>query len=355
MWCKNHSESAPPNMRVRRTRAPCFVRARSPLTRSPLGVPWSETSSRSSRDGCGFSRCRVPRACRVVRRALSWSLPVVSVLLLLPAFACKPTEVIEHDGLVYGRPDGQELRLDLAMPRAGRGPFPTVVFLHGRGWRAGSRHDMSHFITGMARMGYVGVTVEYRLVPAFRFPAQVEDSKAAVRWLRANARTYRIDPAHIGVVGFSAGAHLACMLGVAGSTDGLEGDGGNPEQSSRVQAVVSFFGPTDFTTGGFPADLEKEVIVPFLGGTFADRPDVYRKASPISYVTRDAPPFLFFHGTEDRLIPLDQSKRMANKLNQSGVAARLVILPGEGHGFTDAKNQDAMRQMLDFLGEHLKK
>lgn len=292
---------------------------------------------------------------RVVRQALNWSLPVLAILFLLPASACKPEEVIERDGLVYGRTAGQELRLDLAMPKAGRGPFPAVLFLHGQGWRAGSRHDMSHFITGIARMGYVGVTVEYRLVPAFRFPAQVEDSKAAVRWLRANARAYRIDPARIGVVGFSAGAHLACMLGVVGTSDGLEGDAGNAGQASNVQAVVSFFGPTDFTTGGWQKDLEKEVIVPFLGGTFADRPNVYKKASPISYVTRDAPPFLFFHGTDDPLIPLDQSKRMANKLRQSGVPARVVVLPGEGHGFTDAKNQDAMRQMLDFLGEHLKK
>jgi len=214
---------------------------------------------------------------------------------------------------------------------------------------------MSHFIEGMAGLGYVGVTIDYRLVPAAHFPAQVEDCKAAVRWLRANAAKYRIDADHIGVVGFSAGGHLASMLGVTGPGDGLEGNGGNPGQSTRVQAVVSFFGPTDFSTRDWPADLEREVIVPFLGGTVAERPDTYRKASPYTYATKDAPPFLFFHGSEDELVPVDQSRRMADKLKVDGVPVQLVVLAGERHGFSDASNQKAMRQMLDFLGERLRK
>ncbi len=192
-------------------------------------------------------------------------------------------------------------------------------------------------------------------MPAARFPAQVEDCKAAVRWLRANAAKYRIDADHIGVVGFSAGGHLASMLGVTGPSDGLEGTGGNAGQSSRVQAVVSFFGPTDFSTRDWTHDLEREVIVPFLGGSIAEQPDTYRKASPYNYVTKDAPPFLFFHGTDDELVPVDQSKRLADKLKGAGVPVQVVILDGERHGFSDANNQKAMRQMLDFLGERLRK
>ena len=241
------------------------------------------------------------------------------------------------------------------MPRAGEGPFPAIVFLHGEGWRAGNRRQMSHFIEGVARMGYVGVTVEYRLVPAAGFPAQVEDCKAALRWLRANAKAYRIRPDRVGVVGFSAGGHLAAMLGVTGEKDGLDGAGGNPGQDSRVQAVVSFFGPTDFSTRDWSRDLEREVIVPFLGGSFADRPDVYRKASPVSYVTRDAPPFLLFHGREDELVPVDQSIRLAEKLKSLGVPARLVILEGEKHGFTNAGNEASMKTMMEFLAERLRK
>ncbi|MFI5119907.1 MAG: alpha/beta hydrolase fold domain-containing protein [Thermoanaerobaculia bacterium] len=290
-----------------------------------------------------------------MKRVLIGSFVLASAALLLLIFRQRNSPKIDvKRDLVYGKAGDTDLRLDLAMPEAGDGPFPAIVFLHGRGWREGNRREMNHFIEGVAHMGYVGVTVEYRLVPAARFPAQVEDCKTAVRWLRANARKYRIHPDHIGAVGFSAGGHLANMLGVAGRNDGLEGTGGNPDQSSRVQAVVSFFGPTDFTTRDWPEDLEKEVIVPFLGGSFADKPDVYRRASPITYVTRDAPPFLFFHGTEDKLVPVDQSKRLAEKLKSVGVPARMVALEGEGHGFTDAGNQMAMKQMLDFLRERLK-
>jgi acetyl esterase/lipase len=170
----------------------------------------------------------------------SWALAIVALLLVVTARLSDSEIVIERD-LAYGKGADTELKLDLAMPKTGAGPFPAVVFLHGEGWRAGNRQQMNHFIEGMARLGYVGVTVEYRLVPAARFPAQIEDCKAAVRWLRANAKKYRIRPDRIGVVGFSAGGHLASMLGVTGKEDGFEGVGGNPEQSSRVQAVVSLW------------------------------------------------------------------------------------------------------------------
>ena len=282
------------------------------------------------------------------------ALALGGLLLLAIAQRGNPGIVVERN-LVYGKGGDTDLLLDLAMPKSGAGPFPVVMFLHGRGWREGSRQDMNQFIEGMAGLGYVSVTIEYRLVPAARFPAQVEDCKAAVRWLRANATKYRIDPGQIGVVGFSAGGHLALMLGVTGPNDGLEGTGGNPDQSSRVQAVVSFFGPTDFSTRDWPGDLEREVIVPFLGGSVAERPDAYRKASPYNYVTKDAPPFLFFHGSDDELVPVDQSKRLADKLKNAGVPVQLVVLEGERHGFSDANNQKAMREMLDFLGERLKK
>jgi len=144
---------------------------------------------------------------------------------------------------------------------------------------------------------------------------------------------------------------FAAMLGLTTPSDGIEGDGGSNAQSSEVQAVVSFFGPTDFTTRDWPADLETEVIVPFLGGSFVDKPDIYRRASPINFVTKDAAPFMFFHGTEDALVPIDQSRRLAARLQEVGVPARVVAFEREGHGFTDATNQVAMKQMLEFLGE----
>jgi len=278
-----------------------------------------------------------------------------AAVLVLASQRSPSAEIEVHRDLVYAAAAGADLKLDLALPKAAKGPLPTVVFLHGEGWRAGRRQQMNHFIEGMARLGYVGVTPDYRLVPGARFPAQVEDCKAAIRWLRAHAAEYGIRAHRIGVVGFSAGGHLAAMLGLTGMQDGLEGTGGNAGQSSRVQAVVSFFGPTDFSTRDWPADLEKEVIVPFLGGSWADRPDVYRKASPISYASAQAPPFLFVHGTDDRLVPVDQSRRLAARLERLGVPAPVIEFEGEGHGFSDAVNQKAMQQMLDFLGMQLKK
>ncbi len=292
-----------------------------------------------------------------MKRIALWSAAVfalVALLLLVAAPRDSAALTIERD-VVYGTAQGTPLLLDLAMPKTGNGPFPVVVFLHGGGWSEGNRQEMNHFIEGVAGLGYVGVTVAYRLVPAARFPAQLEDCKAAVRWLRANAAKYRINPERLGVVGFSAGGHLASMLGVTGKNDGLEGAGGNPDQSSRVQAVVSFFGLTDFSTRDWPSDLEKGVIEPFLGGSFANHADEYRRASPITYVTSDAPPFLFFHGSEDKLVPVDQSKRLGEKLRNAGVFAEVNVLEGEGHGFTDATNQKAMRRMLDFLDAQLKR
>ena len=292
-----------------------------------------------------------------MKRIALWSAAVFALvaLLLLVAAPRDSAAITAERDVVYGTAQGTPLLLDLAMPGTGNGPFPVVVFLHGGGWSEGNRQEMNHFIEGVAGLGYVGVTVEYRLVPAARFPAQIEDCKAAVRWLRANAAKFRINPERIGVVGFSAGGHLASMLGVTGKNDGLEGAGGNPDQSSRVQAVVSFFGLTDFSTRDWPSDLENGVIEPFLGGSFANHADEYRRASPITYVTSDAPPFLFFHGSEDKLVPVDQSKRLGEKLRNAGVFVEVNVLEGEGHGFTDATNQKTMRRMLDFLDAHLKR
>jgi acetyl esterase/lipase len=275
------------------------------------------------------------------------------------ARARRPARLVGRDraasDLVFSTAAGTPLKLDLARPKAGPGPFPAVVFLFGGGWRDGDRRQMRHFVEGAARLGYVGVAPDYRLVPGARFPAQLEDAKAAIRWLRAHAEQYGVRADRIGVVGFSAGGHLAAMLGLTRAQDGFEGAGGPAEPSSQVQAVVSFFGPTDFSTRDWPADLEREVIVPFLGGSRADRPEAYRKASPVGYASAEAPPFLFFHGSDDRLVPLDQSRRLADRLNRLGVPAQVVVFENEGHGFSDATNQKAMQQMLDFLDATLRK
>jgi acetyl esterase/lipase len=191
-------------------------------------------------------------------------------------------------------------------------------------------------------------------VTADPFPAAVEDCKAAVRWLRADAERFKVDPARIGAVGFSSGAHLACLLGVTEKTDGLEGGGGHAAQSSRVQAVVSFFGPTNLARSDWDPEAIEKNLVPFLGGTLKEREETYRKASPLSYVRKGAPPFLFIHGADDKLVLPAHSEDMAEKLHAVGSSARVILFDGEGHGLRGEKLRKALAEMMAFFDDNLK-
>jgi acetyl esterase/lipase len=280
------------------------------------------------------------------------------LVLLAPALLYaddKQPEVCTERDLVYGKGGDKELQLDLAMPKEGDGPFPVVVCIHGGGWRGGKRQDMSKTIEVLAGRGYVAVTPSYRLAPDAKFPCQIEDVKAAVRWLRANAKTYKIDPDHIGAIGFSAGAHLACLLGVTDKDDGLEGKGGNGDQSSRVHCVISFFGPTDLTREDWSKEIEDNILIPFLGGTIKDKPEQYKKASPVTYVKKNAPPFLFFHGDKDKIVGVEQSKILCDALKKAGGSAKVEVIEGEGHGWAGEKLKDSVEKMVAFLDANLKK
>jgi acetyl esterase/lipase len=288
------------------------------------------------------------------------------LLLAVPARlrAEKPKATLRVErGLGYGKGGDRDLKLDLAMPKNGAGPWAAIVCVHGGGWRGGDRKDLARpikelgkrsFIEYFAGKGYVAVTVSYRLAPKVKFPAQIEDCKAAVRWLRANAKKFKIDPDHIGAVGFSAGGHLVSLLGTADKKAGFEGKGGNPDQSSRVQAVVNFFGPTNFITKDWSEDVEKTFLIPFLGATYKDKPELYKLVSPIHYVSKDDPPFLFFHGSKDGLVGVRHSRELAAKLRKAGVPAKVIELEGEGHGWGGQKLVETVDQTVAFFDKTLK-
>jgi acetyl esterase/lipase len=248
------------------------------------------------------------------------------------------------------------LKADLALPGEGSGPFPAVVCLHGGGWVSGDRKQMARTIEVLARRGYVAMAPDYRLAPAHRFPACVEDCKAAVRWLRASAGKYHIDPNRIGAVGLSAGGHLACMLAVTTPGDGLEGSGGNSDRNSAVQAVVSLAGPTDLTSEElWTKEVLERNLEPLLGGSPQAKADLYRKASPMHYSPSSPPPLLLIHGSDDPVVPLRQANALADRLRARGASASVLVLDGEGHTWNGYALLRSIDRMLSFLDEQLKK
>lgn len=250
-------------------------------------------------------------------------------------------------------PDDKELKMDIAYPN-GKGPYPAIVCVHGGAWRFGSRKDISGWIQYLAGQGYVAASVSYRLLPDGRFPEPLVDCKTAVRFLRANSDKFHVNKDRIGAMGFSAGGHLVCLLGTANKNAAFEGKQ-YTDQSSKVQAVVSYFGPTDLSLYGQDESAQNAVFQPLLGARYKDKPDIYRNASPITYASKDAPPILFLHGTKDWIVPIEHSRVMYNKLKEANAPAEILEIEGGAHGFEGTGAAKANDAMLKFFDKALKK
>ncbi|WP_208971762.1 alpha/beta hydrolase [Kineococcus rubinsiae] len=298
-------------------------------------------------------------------------LPPPEHLAPLPPARTTADGVRVHSGVVFAAlPGVRPLELDLHLPPATvPGPVPVVVFLHGGGWRAGSRRSAGPAFAGttapqevLARAGTAVASVDYRLSGEAVWPAPLHDAKAAVRWLRARAGDLGVDPDRVGAWGESAGAHLAALLGLTAGQAHLEGSGGITGPASAVRAVAAWYPPTDLT--GLAADLGADPDAPdsreaqLLGAPVSSVPETAAEASPLTHALAGAgagTPFLLLHGGADRLVPAVQSARLAAALRAAGGDVEHHVLPGADHlwrGSADAGAQ-ALARTVAWLHEHL--
>jgi acetyl esterase/lipase len=248
----------------------------------------------------------------------------------------------------YARTDEHRLRLDLYLPQQRQGPLPLVIWVHGGGWRRGSK-DACRMVF-LVREGFAVASIDYRLAPQAKFPDQLDDCKAAVRFLRANAARYGIDPARIGMAGASAGGHLAALVGLTADEVQAEGNPGRPDVSSHVQAVCDYFGPTDLTAiAGSEWDNERGAVYHLLGGTVAGNMERARQASPLHQVNATAPPFLIIHGQADKTVPVEDSRALAKALEAQGTRVELWLIAEAAHGGPEFFSPPMQRKVADFF------
>jgi len=263
----------------------------------------------------------------------------------------------EEPDVTYGLADGQPLLLDIYRPRGLKSTRPGVILIHGGGWVEGNKSSQRELANSLTEAGYVAIAVGYRLArdDRSRYPAQADDVRQAVRWVRSNAAYVGIDPDRLGVFGHSAGGHLAALLG----TTDLPPPAGTSlrSPSSRATCVVDCCGPTDFTDETSPpvGPSIADVIPRFFGKTRREAPEAYRDASPVSHVDALSAPTLIIHGTSDQIVPIDQSRKLRDALQQARVEVKLVELEGEGHLFQAPGSKNKMLlETLEFFRRHLK-
>jgi acetyl esterase/lipase len=317
-----------------------------------------------------ISNFRLPTPVRAGLSAQFWVVSGISCRNLpvrLPKFALFhhklkktkiPHDLIHRRDIVFTRGRQRPLKMDILhskiLPET---PMPALIWIHGGAWLEGNKEQGIELLLPFARQGYLCASIEYRLSHEAIFPAQIEDCKCAVRFLRAHAKELHLNRDRIGVWGQSAGGHLAALLGTTGGVEELEGEGGWENFSSRVQAVCDWFAPTDFTRiNDFPRQISHSAVdapeALLIGGTVAENQEKAMRANPIAYINQDAPPFAIFHADDDFIVPLNQSQLLFEALQQAGVEVSLKIVKGGGHG----KKFDSpllLAQLENFFHRHL--
>jgi acetyl esterase/lipase len=267
------------------------------------------------------------------------------------------TEPEVRRDIEFARVGRRRLALDLYRPRQSDGPAALVVWVHGGAWRAGSREPVP--VAPLTDHGFAVASIDYRLSPEAKFPAQVHDIKAAIRFLRAHAAEYGLDGERVAIAGASAGGHLAALVGVTGGHKDLEGDVGEHDaESSAVQAVVSFYGASNLQTilpQSTPHGLKVRTpaLELLLGGTPQEQPRLARLASPVAHVDGDDPPLLLIHGDQDPQMPINQAHELHGAYKRHQCPVEFVVLHGEAHGGAAFYEPALLEQVAAFLRTHL--
>jgi len=282
-------------------------------------------------------------------------------LLVASSLACGLTALAQEPAfrkvsdLVFAEVDGRELLLDLYLPIDLAQP-PLIVYVHGGAWRGGSKDSMP--LTGLLDEGYAIASVDYRLTPEARFPAQVHDIKAAIRFLRGNQERHPYDARRVAIAGSSAGGHLAALVGVTNGTAELEGSvGAYLDQSSEVQAIVAYFGASNLLTilqQSTPHGLGVRIpaLQLLLGGQPEQERELAMLASPVFHVDKSDPPLLLLHGDQDPQMPINQSHELQGKYKSLGLPVDLLVLHGAAHGGKTFYDQPRTKAVSRFLASY---
>lgn len=290
---------------------------------------------------------------RTIKNALRYL-----AICLVMAGAALGVQAQEEKDVVFGEAGGEQLKLDVYRKADQKGVLPAIIAVHGGGWVGGDKREFADVCRGLSENGFVAFSVNYRLVKenSNKWPAQLDDVQRAVRWIRANAAKYKIDPDRLGALGASAGGHLVAFLGTRDTRD--NSDAALANYSSRVTCVIDLFGPTDFTLKPEEANISPigmSLVQNFIGKTPEEAPEAYKDASPIAFVDKKTAPMLIYHGTADPLVPFDQSQRLYDRLKKEGIEVQFIKGEGEGHSLP-SKPETAQRLLAGsilFLTLHL--